>query len=91
MKGVLRARCTDNLSNQWEIHSTRKLQLVHSDVLDQCLLSQLVVGNNLLHLLMITHNAVQSVSSDINQKCWRNLKSFKYLPQLINGQRVGTP
>ena len=60
-------------------------------VIDQCLLSQLVVGNNLLHLLMIAHNAVQSVSSDINQKCWRNLRSLKYLPQLINGQRVGTP
>ena len=48
-----------------------------------------MAGNSLLHLLIITHDAVRSISSDINQKCWKNLRSLKLLPQLIVARELG--
>ena len=60
VKGVLKARCTDNLSSQWEKYAQPESSSWYTVMyVDQCLLSQLVVGNILLHLLMITHDAVE--------------------------------
>ena len=94
VKGVLTVRCTDNLSNQRkrytqpEFESSSWYTVMY---VNECLLSQLVVGNILLHLLMITHDPVHSISSDIiiNQKCSRHLRSLKQLPQLIVARELG--
>ena len=44
-----------------EIRSKRKLQLIHSDVVDQCLQIHLVKTSTLSLLLMTFHDAVQSI------------------------------
>ena len=50
-----------------------------------------MVGNILLYLLMITHKAVQSISSDINQnsEVLEKFKEFKPVITVDSGQRVG--
>ena len=51
----------DNLSSQWEKYAQPESSSWYTVMyVDQCLLSQLVVGNILLHLLMITHDDVES-------------------------------
>ena len=60
-EGKMKARCTDNLSSQWEKYAQPESSSWYTVMyVDKCLLSQLVVGNILLHLLMITHDAVES-------------------------------
>ena len=74
-----------------EICSTRKFQLVHSDVCGPMSTESIGGRKYLLHLLMITHDAVQSIaiSSDINQKYWRKFKEFEAVTTVDSGQTTG--
>ena len=68
VKDVLKARCTDNLSSQQERYTQPE---------SSSLYTVMYVDQCLLSQLVL-------ISSDINQKCWRNLRSLKQLPQLIH-------